>query len=250
MLDVDLPRDENTNPEVTLQPLKPWTQYAIFVKAITLQVHDKHISGAKSDIIYIRTHPSSKSRQRWCYFSASSNAALKIFHISRPSSVTEPTMAKDARAYANSSTKLIVKWLPPDLPNGNLTYYRVRWQQQAEDTDLYQHNYCSKGLRHLFFKKLTNTYHIRKSRSRNDQRLVILLWHRQHETTLQFLYRSNLNLKLFYFDRIRFFQLLSVLAISKTNWLHTRSRHECHLSRFTFTEHISQSVKSILARMQ
>lgn len=66
MVDVDLPQDKNIDPNISLQHLKPWTQYAIFVKAITLQVEDKHITGAKSDIIYIRTRPSSKSRQ---YFS-------------------------------------------------------------------------------------------------------------------------------------------------------------------------------------
>ncbi|XP_061577898.1 insulin-like growth factor 1a receptor [Cololabis saira] len=117
MFDVDIPRDDNSDPNVTLQHLKPWTQYGIFVKAMVLQVGDKHISGAKSDIIYIRTRPS------------------------------KPTMPKDAHAYSNSSTKLIVKWSPPDLPNGNLTYYQVRWQQQHEDTELYQHNYCSKALK-------------------------------------------------------------------------------------------------------
>ncbi|XP_044212199.1 insulin-like growth factor 1a receptor [Thunnus albacares] len=117
MVDVDQPQDKNTEPSVMLQHLKPWTQYAIFVRAITFQVEDKHISGAKSDIIYIRTRPSM------------------------------PTMPKDPRAYANSSTKLVVKWSPPVFPNGNLTYYLVRWQQQPEDRELYQHNYCSKELK-------------------------------------------------------------------------------------------------------
>lgn len=51
----------------------------------------------------------------------------------------------DTRAYSNSSSKLVVKWSPPLNPNGNLTFYLVRWQQQAEDRELYQHNYCSKG---------------------------------------------------------------------------------------------------------
>lgn len=64
-------------------------------------------------------------------------------------------MPKDARAYANSSTKLVVKWSPPAFPNGNLTYYLVRWQRQPEDTELYQHNYCSKGLRHSFYTTIT-----------------------------------------------------------------------------------------------
>uniref|UniRef100_A0A7N8XMZ2 Tyrosine-protein kinase receptor n=1 Tax=Mastacembelus armatus TaxID=205130 RepID=A0A7N8XMZ2_9TELE len=117
MVDVDLLQDKNADPKVTIQHLKPWTQYAVFVKAITLQVEDKHITGAKSDIIYIRTRPS------------------------------QPSMPKDARANANSSTKLVVKWSPPVYPNGNLTYYLVRWQQQPEDRELYQHNYCSKELK-------------------------------------------------------------------------------------------------------
>uniref|UniRef100_A0A8C8IWT1 Insulin-like growth factor 1 receptor n=1 Tax=Oncorhynchus tshawytscha TaxID=74940 RepID=A0A8C8IWT1_ONCTS len=117
MVDVDLPQDKEIDPGVLLSPLKPWTQYAIFVKAITLVVEDKHIPGAKSDVVYIRTRPS------------------------------EPSMPMDARAYANSSSKLVVKWSPPLNPNGNLTFYLVRWQQQAEDRELYQHNYCSKELK-------------------------------------------------------------------------------------------------------
>ncbi|KAM7396670.1 hypothetical protein PAMP_019694 [Pampus punctatissimus] len=126
-VDVDHPKEKNTNPRVSLQQLKPWTQYAIFVKAITLQVGDKHSTDAKSDIIYIRTRPSL------------------------------PTMPKDPRAYANSSTKLVVKWSPPVFPNGNLTYYLVRWQQQPEDRELYQHNYCSKELFQKFPIRITAT---------------------------------------------------------------------------------------------
>ncbi|XP_043979620.1 insulin-like growth factor 1a receptor [Gambusia affinis] len=117
MVDVDLPQDKNTDPKFTLQHLKPWTQYAIYVKATTLQMKDEHISGAKSDIIYIHTRPSL------------------------------PSVPKDAHAYANSSTKLIVKWSPPVFPNGNHIYYLVRWQRQHEDQELYKYNYCSKGLK-------------------------------------------------------------------------------------------------------
>ncbi|MEQ2203709.1 hypothetical protein XENOCAPTIV_002538 [Xenoophorus captivus] len=60
-------------------------------------------------------------------------------------------MPQDVRAYSNSSTQLVVRWSPPVSPNGNQTYYWVKWQQQAEDKELYQHNYCSKGIStHLF----------------------------------------------------------------------------------------------------
>ncbi|CAL8355601.1 unnamed protein product [Lota lota] len=117
MVDVDLPQDKTADPQVQLKHLKPWTQYAVFVRAITLQRDDKHIMGAKSEVVYIRTSPS------------------------------QPSMPRDARAFANSSTKLAVRWTPPLSPNGNLTFYLVRWQQQHEDRELYQHNYCSKELK-------------------------------------------------------------------------------------------------------
>ncbi|XP_076880952.1 insulin-like growth factor 1b receptor isoform X2 [Brachyhypopomus gauderio] len=118
-VDVDLPQDRNKNPGVFLSGLKPWTQYAVFVKAVTLVVEDKdrHILGAKSDLVYIRTKPSA------------------------------PTMPVDVRAYSNSSSSLVVRWSPPVSPNGNRTYYLLRWQQQREDRELYKHNYCSKELK-------------------------------------------------------------------------------------------------------
>uniref|UniRef100_A0A672Z557 Tyrosine-protein kinase receptor n=1 Tax=Sphaeramia orbicularis TaxID=375764 RepID=A0A672Z557_9TELE len=117
MVDVELRQDKDLDPGVLLSGLKPWTQYAIFVKAITLMVEDKHMPSAKSKVVYIRTSPSA------------------------------PSMPKDVRAYSNSSTQLVVRWSPPVSPNGNQTYYLVRWQQQAEDRELYQHNYCSKELK-------------------------------------------------------------------------------------------------------
>ncbi|KAJ8248807.1 hypothetical protein GJAV_G00227970 [Gymnothorax javanicus] len=117
MVDVDVPQHKRADPGVLLSSLKPWTQYAIFVKAITLTVEDKHFLGAKSEVVYIRTKPS------------------------------EPTMPQDIRAYSNFSSKLLVKWSRPLSPNGYLTYYLVRWQQQPEDRELYQHNYCSKELK-------------------------------------------------------------------------------------------------------
>ncbi|KAI4903573.1 hypothetical protein NFI96_032910, partial [Prochilodus magdalenae] len=118
-VDVDLPQDENKNPGVHLSGLKPWTQHAIFVKAVTLVVEDKdrHILGAKSELVYVRTKPSA------------------------------PTMPVEVRAYSNWSTSLVVRWSPPVSPNGNHTYYLLRWQQQGEDRELYQHNYCSKELK-------------------------------------------------------------------------------------------------------
>lgn len=60
MVDVDLPQEKSSDPGVLLYPLKPWTQYAIFVKANTLVVEDKHTLGAKSEVVYIRTKASGR----------------------------------------------------------------------------------------------------------------------------------------------------------------------------------------------
>uniref|UniRef100_A0A8C2E8R9 Tyrosine-protein kinase receptor n=1 Tax=Cyprinus carpio TaxID=7962 RepID=A0A8C2E8R9_CYPCA len=117
MVDVDLQEDQTQNPGVTLTMLKPWTQYAIFVKAVTLVDKDRQRLGAKSEVVYIWTKPSA------------------------------PSMPVDIRAYSNSSSKLVVRWSPPVSPNGNSTYYLLRWKQQGEDRELYQHNYCSKDMK-------------------------------------------------------------------------------------------------------
>lgn len=60
MVDVELRPDKDSDPGVLLSSLKPWTQYAVFVKAITLMVEDKHLPSAKSQVVYIRTSPSGK----------------------------------------------------------------------------------------------------------------------------------------------------------------------------------------------
>lgn len=60
-------------------------------------------------------------------------------------SLPVPSIPLDVISASNSSSQLIVKWNPPSLPNGNLSYYIVRWQQQPQDSYLYRHNYCSKG---------------------------------------------------------------------------------------------------------
>lgn len=68
-----------------------------------------------------------------------------LFSFFFPSLV--PSIPLDVISASNSSSQLIVKWNPPSLPNGNLSYYIVRWQQQPQDSYLYRHNYCSKGRR-------------------------------------------------------------------------------------------------------
>ncbi|XP_041035673.1 insulin-like growth factor 1 receptor [Carcharodon carcharias] len=118
MVDVDHPLNKDHYPEVMLYNLKPWTQYAIFIRAITLTVSEaSHSHGAKSELVYIRTRAAA------------------------------PTVPQDVVSMSNSSSQLILKWKPPIQHNGNITYYLVVWQQQPEDGELYINDYCHKGMK-------------------------------------------------------------------------------------------------------
>ncbi|XP_053133978.1 insulin receptor-related protein isoform X2 [Hemicordylus capensis] len=118
VVDVELPLSNDQEPGVTLQNLKPWTQYAIFVRAINLTTAEEGRNyGAQSEVVYIRTTPAA------------------------------PTVPRDVISMSNSSSHLIVRWKPPTQPNGNITYYLVLWQQLAEDSELFVNDYCHKGLR-------------------------------------------------------------------------------------------------------
>ncbi|XP_077323964.1 insulin receptor-related protein-like [Lithobates pipiens] len=117
VVDVELPLND-LEPSVTLMNLKPWTQYAIYVRAISLTTAEEGRNfGAQSDVIYIRTKPAA------------------------------PTVPQDVLIMSNSSSHLIVRWKPPTQRNGNLSYYLVLWQQLPEDTALYNNDYCTKGLK-------------------------------------------------------------------------------------------------------
>uniref|UniRef100_A0A8B9K959 Tyrosine-protein kinase receptor n=1 Tax=Astyanax mexicanus TaxID=7994 RepID=A0A8B9K959_ASTMX len=103
------------DPGCVLMPLKPWTQYAIMVKT-QLSVSDEHqVHGAKSEIIYVLTNQ------------------------------TRPSVPLDPISSSNSSSQIILKWKPPADPNGNITHYRVAYQKQEEDSELYKFDYCQKG---------------------------------------------------------------------------------------------------------
>nr|XP_034993150.1 insulin receptor-related protein isoform X2 [Zootoca vivipara] len=118
VVDVELPLNNEQEPGVVLQSLKPWTQYAIFVRAITLTTAEERRNyGAQSEVVYIRTMPAA------------------------------PTVPRDVISMSNSSSHLIVRWKPPSQPNGNIAYYLVLWQQLAEDSELFVNDYCHKGLR-------------------------------------------------------------------------------------------------------
>ncbi|NXL68134.1 INSRR protein, partial [Chordeiles acutipennis] len=118
VLDVEPPLSSEQAPGVALLNLRPWTQYAIFVRAITLTTAEEGRNyGAQSEVVYIRTMPAA------------------------------PTVPRDVISMSNSSSHIVVRWKPPTQRNGNITYYLVLWQQLAEDMELYVNDYCHKGLK-------------------------------------------------------------------------------------------------------
>uniref|UniRef100_UPI00358E5829 insulin receptor-like n=1 Tax=Myxine glutinosa TaxID=7769 RepID=UPI00358E5829 len=102
-------------PSAMLRGLKPWTQYAVFVRAYMLNEHLGH--GAKSNVLFIRTNASA------------------------------PTIPRDVVLTSQFSSNLTVKWKAPLNSNGNVTHYHIRWHRQAEDAELYTLDYCLRDLK-------------------------------------------------------------------------------------------------------
>lgn len=57
----------------------------------------------------------------------------------------DPSVPLDPISVSNSSSQIILKWKPPSDPNGNITHYLVFWERQAEDSELFELDYCLKG---------------------------------------------------------------------------------------------------------
>ncbi|KAM9500479.1 insulin receptor a [Clarias gariepinus] len=118
--DVDPPQRDSrqqTEPGFLILGLKPWTQYAIMVKAQISTSDDHPAHGAKSRIIYVRTN------------------------------ATKPSVPLDPISSSNSSSEIILKWKTPNDPNGNITHYIVSCLQQPEASELYKFDYCQKGMK-------------------------------------------------------------------------------------------------------
>lgn len=77
---------------------------------------------------------------------SSSHRAVEVTSVSLPTHAV-PSVPLDPISVSNSSSQIILKWKPPSEPNGNITHYLVFWQQQAEDSELYELDYCLKGER-------------------------------------------------------------------------------------------------------
>lgn len=90
--------------------LKPYTQYAYYVKTYTIATEE---SGAQSKVMYFTTLPDAPSSPR----------ALSI--------------------WSNSSSELVMSWFPPLYENGNLTHYRIIGRWEPDDPNFIdQRNYC------------------------------------------------------------------------------------------------------------
>jgi len=77
---------------------------------------------------------------------SSPRRAVEVTSVSFPAHAV-PSVPLDPISVSNSSSQIILKWKPPSEPNGNITHYLVFWQQQAEDSELYELDYCLKGER-------------------------------------------------------------------------------------------------------
>ncbi|PSN49106.1 hypothetical protein C0J52_13639 [Blattella germanica] len=120
---VDFPYDTDntshaspcTNLIQFLPHLEPFTQYAYYVKTYT-----KTNTGGQSNIKYFRTRPD------------------------------RPSVPKEIRAVSNSSSDIILQWLPPEYPNGILSHYLISGKWMKDDQRyLDQRNYCKFPLEHI-----------------------------------------------------------------------------------------------------
>ncbi|KAH1023594.1 hypothetical protein HUJ04_012768 [Dendroctonus ponderosae] len=93
----------------TLNNLKPYTQYAFFVKTYTIATEK---NGAQSDINYFRTKPS------------------------------EPSAVEQVQIVQSSSSSLRVSWSPPHRPNGKISYFKI-YGTKHKDISLPNRNYCT-----------------------------------------------------------------------------------------------------------
>ncbi|EFN89247.1 Insulin-like receptor [Harpegnathos saltator] len=97
-----------------LTQLKPYTQYAYYVKTYTIATER---SGAQSAVSYFVTLPDTPSSPR----------ALST--------------------YSNSSSELVMSWLPPLHKNGKLTHYRIVGRWEPDDPNFIdQRNYCDEPM--------------------------------------------------------------------------------------------------------
>ncbi|XP_014598475.1 PREDICTED: insulin-like peptide receptor [Polistes canadensis] len=124
MLDVDIPNGNSLLQEkVTkhISGLKPYTKYAVYVKTFSMRNESFLLSSSspvgQSKIIFFRT------------------------------SSDIPSMPTDVVSTALSDTEILVKWNPPEYPNGPIGYYIISASLKRDDAEfLSSRDYCKYGL--------------------------------------------------------------------------------------------------------
>ncbi|RWS08270.1 insulin receptor-like protein [Dinothrombium tinctorium] len=111
--------DEKEDETHIIPNLKPYTQYALFIKTTTIQ-HEK--KGAISDIIYFTTKPST------------------------------PDKPTDLKATSISPNEIMISWGSPKNPNGIIKFYKVRGTKEPGNVILGR-NYCYEPLSYVSVKK-------------------------------------------------------------------------------------------------
>ncbi|XP_063980749.1 insulin-like receptor isoform X1 [Diachasmimorpha longicaudata] len=132
----DVAATDTTEPRLThiLTQLKPYTQYAYYVKTYTIATER---SGAQSKLTYFTTLPS------------------------------PPDPPRVLLTWSNSSSELIIHWTEPTNSNGNLTHYRIVGKWEPDDpTFLAQRNYCKEPM-HLPEKR-TEAERVEEERKRAE----------------------------------------------------------------------------------
>lgn len=89
--------------------LKPFTQYAFYVKTMTISTERRN---GQSIIHYFKTRSD------------------------------KPDFVNNVQAYADSSSVIVMSWLPPTLANGNLIKYKVRAVLLTKNQNPESRNYC------------------------------------------------------------------------------------------------------------
>ncbi|XP_018333468.1 insulin-like receptor [Agrilus planipennis] len=97
----------------SLVGLKPFTQYAYYVKTYTIATEQ---TGAQSRIYYFKTLPD------------------------------VPSPPHEIEVVSNKSDALYIKWSPPLDPNGNVTHYIIIGQRDNTTDDRVDRNYCEEPL--------------------------------------------------------------------------------------------------------
>ena len=122
ILDVENPNGNSTK-EVTISKmitnLKPYTRYAAYVKTFTARSKSKDFSSivGQSKIIFFRTKSDI------------------------------PSVPTNLVSFPTSDKEIVVKWNPPEEPNGPIAYYIVSGFIRPDDETLpLTRNYCENGL--------------------------------------------------------------------------------------------------------